>query len=143
MFTNLQKTIRIPFHLLKNDLNSNVLEVAKSELPLCTEKGYITDINSIVSIKNKRICNVEGNLLCNVIYKVNILMPYVDKVYNGCVCLVFEHGYLTIVDNVMNVFIPANESKIYEVGALVKVKLHKIKFSVYPKKVFSCIGSFV
>lgn len=132
----------------------------------CSKKdGYVISVDKLVKVLSSKISSINCNLIFDVKVEMSTLLPKVNDVYTGTVCLVFEKGIFLDIDNVFKALISYESlnkdnytfNSIYEnftnkdkdaiyVGSVLKIRLKGVKYSKITKvnnvskTVFNCFG---
>ena len=143
---------------LNKNIKTHILEQLKLSLVnTCSkENGYILDVLEVLQIIDNIIDNTNSVPIFNILCKIEYLKPEINSVYNGDVCMIFEHGIFTDIKNKFKVLIPIDslekfdyysEENVFKNDKLticmdsnINCKLTSIK---YEKNQFICIGELV
>lgn len=138
------------------DIAENIKRcVCKKMLGNCDqEHGYILEAGQDIKILGNSISSAGIGVFFNIRFTVKSLKPSVGDEFEGKVFMVFEHGIILEVENLMKVFIAkgkmpgyrySKSKQIYKgktknitVGDTVCVEIDAVE---YEKKNFNCIGS--
>jgi DNA-directed RNA polymerase subunit E'/Rpb7 len=124
------------------------------------EYGYYLDLKRIVSIKDNNITS-NSEIIFNVEFEVETLLPIKDKEFEGTICMIFISGVFVNIKNKLKVLLPITELKNYTYCSstntfisnneknkykslkkddVITVKILDLKYS---KKQFSCFGKII
>jgi len=118
------------------------------------EYGYVVDSGQNIEILDNSISSTGSGVFFTVKFTVRSLKPAVGDEFEGKVFMIFEHGILIEVENLMKVFISKDKmgsyrysksKQLYKKGATT-ISMGDIITAViedieYEKKNFNCIGS--
>ena len=109
------KDISIVYECDINTLNSENIksEILKQIRNIyvnnCTkEYGYIIKIKGMKILSNS-INNVTGNIIFNLIYKAEVLKPYVGKIIETQINMIGEEGIFVSTKNLLKILLPADK----------------------------------
>lgn len=124
------------------------------------EHGYFIDLKKIVKIEDNNITS-NSQIIFNVEFEVETLLPEKDKEFEGTICMVFGSGVFVNVKNKLKILLPISELSgyVYEQATnsfiskdkktkynslkkddVIMVKILDLKYS---KKQFSCFGKII
>ena len=143
---------------LNKNIKTHILEQLKFSLVnTCSkENGYILDVLEVLQIIDNIIDKTNSMPIFTILCKIEYLKPEIDSVYNGDVCMIFEHGIFTDIKNKFKVLIPIDSLDQFEyksddnifkndkleicINSNINCKITSIK---YEKKQFICIGELL
>ena len=139
---------------LTTDINNIIFRKLKHNyIGTCTYKyGYIIDVLKITRIIDNTISNINADVIINLEFEVNTILPKVGLELKGIICMVCPEGiFVNIIDN-FNILIPKSQLDNFQYinnqftkddTTLCNDKQIDIKidFLKYENNNFSCIGS--
>jgi len=153
----IEKTICLDPQFLDDNIKNHICSKLKKEmLEKCDQNyGYIVSIDDNISILSNVVSPAGIGIFFRVRCIIETLMPKMDSIYEGKVCMVLSQGILIEVASHLKVFVPVAKMPGYSFekdfystkkgqkinkGDKVKVKLDMIK---YEKPNFSCLGKLI
>ena len=140
-------------------INSMIFEQLLYELKsLCVNEcskdvGYIMNVIKIIKIIDNYI-NMDSNVVFDIKFEAEVLVPKNDKVFQGQVCMIFEEGIFVDIMNKMKILIPAtsltdyvfNKNMFIKGKSVIKenntVTIKIIAFQ-YNNQEFNCFGTLI
>lgn len=157
----ISKKIKVHPSLLNKNLKKNllnlVIEQTKNE---CTEEyGYVILIVKLLRILGNIVTSSNSDIIFNIEFVAETLLPKIGDIFNGTVCLIFDRGIFVTVQNKLKVLIPIVNLQGYEYIKHIQSyyknetlnksiqKGDSLVFEItniqYSKNNFNCIGKLV
>lgn len=100
------KQIAIEPSKLNNNLIPYIKETLDKNIGNCTKKdGYILEIGDILSFKSMPISRASGEIVVEVSYQANTILPKLGDTFTGTVKMAFKYGILVSVNDILKVLI--------------------------------------
>lgn len=146
--------IRLNASELRPNINDIIFRKLKEHyIGTCTYKyGYIIDVLKITKIIDNTISNINADVIINLEFEVNTILPKIGLELKGTICMVCPEGIFVSIIDKFNILIPksrldnfqyVNNQFIKDDNYLFSGKQIDIKIDVlkYENNNFSCIGS--
>ena len=158
----IKKRICLDPEFLDNNYKSFLYKKIKDNIQNECDKqyGYFLDLKRIVKIEDNNITS-NSQIIFNVEFEVETLLPIKDKDFEGTICMIFVSGVFVNVKNKLKILLPVSELLGYEYDHVTNTFLSKDKKTKYKnlkkddvinvkildlkysKKQFSCFGKII
>ena len=156
-----EHSVSVKYFTDNMSINDYILETMnKKFVGKCSKKnGYVINVKSIKKISSNKISSINCNVIFNVLVELDVVIPEINKIYEGTICLIFEKGIFLDIYNVFKVLISFKslndngyiydnmfecfknkEENMLMVGNVVNVQLKGIK---YCGDKFNCFGELI
>ena len=136
---------------IKFCLQKKIVDIYENK---CSEDyGYIIKIKNIEKIIDTNISPTNSYIFFTVKVNITCLKPDISESYESVVCVIFNKGIFTEIENKLKVLIPIDRIKNYKLnedltvcttngvdikkGSILKVKIYDYKYS---NGNFNCLG---